>query len=71
MKEFYKVYVKVTSNDILFSDNIVVRAEDIKDARDEALMIVWNLLDKGAKVPYCNKRLRRGSGRCNSNICVL
>jgi hypothetical protein len=60
MKEFYKVYVKVklnTSNDILFSDTIVVRAEDIKDARDEALMIVWNLLDKGAKVPYCIKDL--------------
>lgn len=57
MKEFYKAYVKVTSNDIFFYDNIIVRAEDIKDARDEALMIVWNKIDKGSKIPYCIKDL--------------
>ena len=57
MKEFYKAYVKVTSNDIFFYDNIIVRAEDIKDARDEALMIIWNKIDKGSKIPYCIKDL--------------
>lgn len=63
MKEFYKVYVSVklnTSSDILFSDVVMVRAEDTRDAREEALMIVWNILDKSkraAKIPYCIKDL--------------
>ena len=67
MRKFYKVYISVklnTSDNILYSNSVLVIAEDEYEAQHEAMVIVWNSekLDKSqraASQPCIIKRLDR------------